>query len=414
MMSADIVNRTNLKVEKIDIETILNKGVNSLEGYWKSIKFTDNDKLTITENSILTLTSGDTLKITGVRLDFNNLFKTVKWGSSSIIEYKLQGNTDYEKLVLAADSSYRSRLDISAGIDYYQQVAENQHVTFYNKNGVALACATGSVFNLNADMYFVGNNNIDVTSIESAGYSDYDGIQVQKAYPLAVYTYEIDADSVIYRDINNLGTITFTPSDDEHSQTFKLSKLDSNKHILVMLRTDEVLPAGETLSSVTLSAVGATITTFNSDEATGQSMVLPVGLKTLLIKPTAATVELTFTHNHTNDRNTTITVSQPKYLKMSNDIYELNPQLGIDTIAAEIGDPQAASTLYNKLFDKIALEGADKFYYTCPIKNSKVIEEEDLASPYAFFDANNVANKFTMCEIDFLNSSIDVVRGSRL
>ena len=56
----------------------------------------------------------------------------------------------------------------------------------------------------------------------------------------------------------------------------------------------------------------------------------------------------------------------------------------------------------------------DAFYYNCKIDNTKALAYDDILSPYAFYDANNRANKFTISQIDFDSSDIDVVRSSKL
>ena len=45
---------------------------------------------------------------------------------------------------------------------------------------------------------------------------------------------------------------------------------------------------------------------------------------------------------------------------------------------------------------------------------SDMLDVKDATSPYSFYEYNNVANKFTISEIDFESSDISVVRSSRL
>ena len=70
-----------------------------------------------------------------------------------------------------------------------------------------------------------------------------------------------------------------------------------------------------------------------------------------------------------------------------------------------------------ELLDQIATFDADGIFYYNNDYASKTIEFTDddyMMSPYILYDTNNFYNKFTMSEIDFKNSSIDVIRSSRL
>ena len=54
-----------------------------------------------------------------------------------------------------------------------------------------------------------------------------------------------------------------------------------------------------------------------------------------------------------------------------------------------------------------------KFNLLYEPKDSDIIDIEDLSSPEALWSSNNIANRFTLPEIDFNTSSIEVVRSSR-
>ena len=43
----------------------------------------------------------------------------------------------------------------------------------------------------------------------------------------------------------------------------------------------------------------------------------------------------------------------------------------------------------------------------------ELTETYPLSSAQAFYDSNNIANKWTICKIDFTNSSIKVARSSK-
>ena len=53
------------------------------------------------------------------------------------------------------------------------------------------------------------------------------------------------------------------------------------------------------------------------------------------------------------------------------------------------------------------------FYYMYDVPNDKVIDTNNFRDPSIMWDINNVVNRFTLAELDFDNSSIDVVKSSR-
>lgn len=55
-----------------------------------------------------------------------------------------------------------------------------------------------------------------------------------------------------------------------------------------------------------------------------------------------------------------------------------------------------------------------KFYYCYEPSNSDVIETDNMISPEAFWDVNNIANKFTIPKLDLDNSKIYIARASQL
>ena len=66
--------------------------------------------------------------------------------------------------------------------------------------------------------------------------------------------------------------------------------------------------------------------------------------------------------------------------------------------------------------DRKHLRNAFKqFYCTADIDQSKLMEtsnQYNIMSPYIFYDSNNIANKWTLSEIDFKNSNIFIAKSS--
>ena len=83
----------------------------------------------------------------------------------------------------------------------------------------------------------------------------------------------------------------------------------------------------------------------------------------------------------------------------------------------------AGGTAFDKMLEDIRNIGiASDFYYNCPIENSNAIDLNEyvdtdvLSSPMAWYDPNNVNNKFVVSEIDadYLSTGITIAKPSRL
>ena len=69
----------------------------------------------------------------------------------------------------------------------------------------------------------------------------------------------------------------------------------------------------------------------------------------------------------------------------------------------------------NGILEKIAdLDENNIFFYNGTLDSFSLIEFDDISDPRALFDNNNLANRFTLSQIDFEGSSIDIVRTSRV
>ena len=108
-------------------------------------------------------------------------------------------------------------------------------------------------------------------------------------------------------------------------------------------------------------------------------------------------------------------ISKLSIIKESAETNGVNPELNYHKIDSENSYLQLLEDIKNT-------KVADKFYYNCPIDNSnaieinELIEDETLASPYVWYDPNNVNNKFVISEIDadYLKTGITLTRSSRV
>lgn len=161
-----------------------------------------------------------------------------------------------------------------------------------------------------------------------------------------------------------------------------------------------------------LTITGCTTTDLNKGVFTLTSPYKLEGLKVFTFyatSPTTAQFEISSESGYSG----TVVIGKPRVIygrcisEGTDNIVEIdaiNPVFGFET-------DQEALDLYNQI---AAYDREDIFYYNNIVDNSKAIDVEDFRSPYALYDYNNIANKWTISEIDFNNSNISIMRGSRL
>jgi hypothetical protein len=67
-----------------------------------------------------------------------------------------------------------------------------------------------------------------------------------------------------------------------------------------------------------------------------------------------------------------------------------------------------------------SIDSNNIFYYNCSIDSSNVIDVSDMSSPNAWYDYNNIYNKFVISELNVLPTGdtifpyIEITKGSQL
>lgn len=403
-----------LTAERITYADISASGLLSLTDKWRLITLSENAKLTIRENAILTLTSGDILRLTTLKEDatvipLTNAF--VEISEDVGIEYK-SGSAEfvpwdqYDSAI--AKPKIRSRLDMDCGKDSPQTLGDSQTITLNTADdNVCYTLSKGASLRLSSTVQEAGGT-IDVSSMSAYVYKTDDSLQGKS------------------RDAN--GYLTFQLNATTTSQSMSVPNIpDEYKALMVyVVSSDEgVVTVRDSTSTEdgTANTDGIQWLNPNSGDTTSSSLTLKSGLNNILIAPKVT--KLTFTYN--GNSSASITLDYLRYLKKgdSGSSYALNPQLGITSALAASTGEKNVSAITESLLTKLRSldaggevtgisEDSQKFYYTCRIDNSKAIEADDLTSPEALYDANNVACKATISEIDISSLDIDVVRSSRL
>lgn len=386
--------------DTIDIDEVSSGGLLALTSKWRTLAFTadsvsNGTYLKLTENTILTLTEGD-VATTSVEQLLTNDFATLKGNFS----YKLGTDSEValDKNVISSSSTeddyswkIRSRLDLDSGKLTPQTLVNKQTMVFKDSSNATYSMVAGDIVALNDTLQFAGGSNVSLSSVDIT--------TNETIYPVSAYIYDLDVVDGATRTIdrvNGYGTLTFDAM--SLSKTYLMPTITGRKLVLMLYWT------GSTDAlTLSMSATGTGTVTWKdyngTNTETSTALALTKGIHCIEFSSNASAIDLTLASG-----TGTLILGSLDYTN------GLNSQLGLTTFATATGVTE--STLETALF---ALLDGKGFYYNCKIDNSKVIETDDLTSPYALYDSNNVANKFTISEIALdSSSSISVVRSSRL
>lgn len=381
----------NWKSEKdINIDDITTDGIYALRDAFKIITFTTSNKLTLVENEIIILTEGDSVKVKAdspVSLNIsNNIFETI---GTAKIQYKFANQTDFEDLqdrsyIDNANWSCRSLLDINCGPDLEQILVGNQVITYTtNTNDIGQIEAQEALkFNtlvqkgggINLHMGYITLNNLDkeiyptllvITKADDCALDQLANGMYSPRFGTGVNTAKFYASPL---------TINETVSDtDRYTMIYIDGTVDSNN--LPYLQAFENGEPGEPAAAVGTSkglTKGVNIVNLNIDE------------------------EYDYWTINRSDTTQSFTISPIKYVK------GINPLLGLQST-----DLQQFTEYLEETFP----EQYEKFYSIADLDPSKEIELSEtypLSSAQAFYDSNNIANKWVLPKIDFSAKKINI------
>ena len=270
--------------------------------------------------------------------------------------------------------------------------------------------------------HLLGADDIDVSVVEKR----VDGTSSTTIYPMCAYYYKLDYSNgelvLPVRDSLNYYTVSSeqisSPLVLKLPQIFSSNSVSSGdiaKDIVFMLYTSKVSGSG----NLKLKCTNCTISTYNSETYTNISSsssteveIKSSGMCVFKVSVSEGSIpSITFSSVSVGGKafNGSFTLSTCDVINS-----KFNKDLGLEdfALATEI------STIENDLLTTLRGKG---FYYNYKPEKTKLIELDsnttpkfDMLSPYILYDFNNVANKFTLSEIDFSTSKIDVVRSSRL
>lgn len=409
----------------ISIDDIINKGANAIE--WKTYRFSATNSFNIQETTILTLTAGDKIKLT----------ETLESGESTAFPITLDNDLqvldnnvkidyvigDEQNSLSQISTSFsgpeyqwriKSRLDINAGSHLSQVIdgaeGHEHNIKFKTKSGTWLpdengyygdSSHTGFSFMFNEEQSLVGSSHINTTAIDITTNSS--------THPLSAYIFkDEDEFNAVAHYRGDLGFVnvavngtSFDYVDSSHQfDTTLTTPLDDRTSLLTIYYVKR--DAGSSTPSITVSGEsGASIEFYNdSTDVAGSSKNLREGINVFKLSVGVSSIEFA----SKSGIDGVISIGKLTYL--TDNVY--NKALGLNLTVGED----------TKLLQNI--EGIDanhQFYYNSVISKDNLIDVDDLSSADAFYDYNNIANKFTISEIDISEdggSVIDVVKTSLL
>lgn len=392
----DVFASENPKASKdISLSDIENNGILNLKDKWIYATCNENGQdIHIIENSILTLTDTDTITINNPSMTetvLSNEFVPITFESLS---YVIDGTTS-SLSTFEVDSSQwkiRSRLDLNVSKEKSQTLGSYQSVTLFPKSSV-----TGTP--ITSDQHFNASLSLQEPGEDKIYVAHTDLVSGDEIYP-DVYIYELGLDEGVtetpVRDAQDYAQLVFTES--KYTYKFSIPSLTSIDNSLLMIYWSP--NSSEDLINITVSNGSGTITEYPNGTFTGTE-----GMHILNIPNTVEEITISSEQTGNSIAQGSLIVDKIRLIK------GYNPYLGIEELAEKFA-PTTESIIETAIENKLKNMN---FYYTNRINNDSALaldEDTSLISPYAFFDSNNIANKFALPRIK-LDSPITIARSSK-
>lgn len=388
---------------QVTAEAIDEKGLAAFNEFNWQIKNLSATPLTLSEMQIYTLDKGTAVYINSLNKDIKNKFIEI---TNGVIKYKGVTDSEWQELPTIAVSNVkwevRSRLDINAGPNLSQSIVENQKVTFVDKNNnpVTLTQNTGkdTQFRLSVLVQRAGNDEIELPYVyikETSG---------------NVKEYRVNAMAFNYVPVTLNNVVLPLNRDNMYILNMKdLSKVAGGLKLpYVYYQTNDL--SGELImlywvgfGSDTVSVTGQpnSLSVYPSTTlATTINLVKGINIIKINNSNTANELTIKVTGTDADLEKDTLILSKIKVAK------NINGNFGLTEVEQQ--------ELLNKIKAMSTVDGVNYFNYITDIDNQEAIDIDNLRTPESFLDKNNVANAFTLPEIDFDNSKFAIVKSSRL
>ena len=406
-----------------NLDDLYEFGIETIGDILKSITFTSGVKFIIQANEILTLAEGDVAKIDGDSgtCDVSNIWQEFDY----TLAYKLLGaeSSGYEYLNppelgegLFNGWRIRSRLDLVSGPNKTQILKPNQSITFKKNNGVTVYTISGGDtpggrIRTNIALDLPGGTDVQLKLVDPTS------IIGDVTYPVSVLVFADDdnkaenfprSDGYYSREISVAGLSDFTTG---YSMLIPTDLTNEKTILMLNVSFLDTLVAGTAGITITgRNASNQTVTLKNyGDGSTVSYIDCDVGTKLFILEIPSNCVKLQITP----------TVPAAGDVIGALKLGVINPTDGFNK-RFKLAEIEAANSIQSgKLTTALKsiisdIDDTNIFYYNASLDRSEEIEEEDLSSPFAFFDSNNVASRFALGYIDIDNSTIEITRSSKV
>lgn len=385
--------------KKASLSDVLQLGVAALEDCWINVSPSAEDdakSMTLRETQILTLNKGCSLTSSS-KMELDNTPLSIETGAT--ISYDANDGNGTTILTGIDCEGYswkiRSRLDVSAGPSTKQTLHDGQSIEILLQGSDAPQTIEGKSFLLTKDVTLVGSNSIDMGEYIATSEYPY----TEKVYDVCMYAFEQAAGTLSNPDGYSKLSVSEGKIAEEGSKT--LSVPNVGKDCLAMMHwTPE---NGDETKSISISGTGVSLSELGGSAIS----TLKKGLSNVRISFDESSSDHTITLTPSTACSGNLIIS--KLIELDEGVGD---DMGVDAFESYTGESGVADAIMNKA---LSIGGSvfDASQDPNPSKEIEFSDSDGLASPYALFDVNNIANGFVLCEIDFANSSIDVARSSR-
>lgn len=412
----------------ISIKDINDLGLNAFAAYsWQYKNLNTNTdgnarNITIDTLQICTLTENARLQISSLSGDIDSGWLDIP--SDATIKYIIDGKDNIEdweflpKYDNLVSWKIRSRLDLNAGPNLTQKLLSNHTVTItqadVNSDGTITPRSnpiplTNCNIRFNNLIQASGGSNIDLLVTYLDGSISPDMKVFAFDYTIPKYQTGEQLQPILpndngYYTLSMYGWVTSGTSG-VHSLPISIPLLTNKKLVMVYLdRDSNATQSVPPVYTIGVGGSGATIKHYNDiTEEPSTNTPLADGINVLEISANTSVIYLTANVQPSKPIPTkdTIIIGPLTYIHDDNGYSGLNKALKV----------QSPDTLLGKIR---ALDISRQFYYNSPVDNYSLIDTEDLHDARTLFDYNNVANKITLCRINFKESNIDIVKTSRI
>ena len=399
------------KDDSATLQLINEEGLNAFaSSMWQYINFlTPQNPLIIKSKSIITLTENDiigNIKVDGsVKALTNNFVEIDMSDTTTIPYYQIEGEEAVTLDKLSTDSEYliRSILDLNMSKNNPQVIDVNQLIILEDDDNETYSLYKDTTYN--ADLFIESNYGLQL----NGGVDVYIKLLNESIYSFYAYRY----DAVEYTTTSagtkaltrnsdklmvlGLGDVTFT----SHEFEIELNVPNNNKDQLFMFYWNKKETSDATITIT--SDETSSIKLFEDSSYANYLEFTDGGIYTIDCK-NANTLTLNVTLSSANTSADILVLGEFKVIN------GLNSELSLpETVGAVTGE----KLLLDTIAELATVDGHNEFYYTAEVDSNHVIDYDDMNSPYALFDKNNLANKFTIPQLDFVNSTIEIVRTSK-